>query len=345
MKTLAAVLVAQRQPLELMEVELPSLSYGQVLVQLSASRICGSQLGEIDGVKGPDRWLPHLLGHEGAGTVLEVGPEVRRVKPGDKVCLHWRPAAGIEARPPVYASSAGSIHAGFLTTFNHHAVVSENRLTPVPPGTDDEVLCLLADTLTTGFGVIENDASVKIGESVVVVGAGGIGLGAILGASLTGAFPVVAVDRYEAKLEVARRFGATHTVNSASSGGFLAEVERLIGGKADVVVDGTGNPEVIAEAFALTAAKGRTLLFGVMPQGRQLSLNTLPLHFGKVLKGSEGGGSHPDRDIPRYLRLMEAGRFNPSGMVSHRGSLEAVNSLISAMRAGEVIHAVMHYPS
>lgn len=342
MKTLAAVLVAQRQPLELMEVEIPQLGYGQVLVRLTASRICGSQIGEINGVKGPDRWLPHLLGHEGCGRVLETGPEVRHVKAGDKVCLHWRPGVGMECRPPVYQSACGQVNAGYITTFNHLGVISENRMTVVPVELDDEVVCLLADTLTTGFGIISNDAAVKIGESVAVIGAGGIGLGVILGAVLTGAYPIIALDLFDHKLEVAKQFGAHYAVNT-SEGNWVEQVEAILGGKADVVADGTGNPEIIAKAYQLTSAKGRTVLYGVMPFDKQVSLNTLPLHFGKRVTGSEGGGSQPSRDIQRYIRMMQKGVFDAKPMISHRGSLEDVNQLITQMCTGEVVHAVMHY--
>src|SRR6266446_4663788 len=121
MKTSAAILVKQRQPLVVDEVELPSLSLGQVLVQLKTSRICGSQIGEIDGVKGPDRFLPHLLGHEGGGIVREVGPEVNKVKTGDRVVLHWRPGLGVESRAPVYSWNGRRCNAGCVTTFNQFA--------------------------------------------------------------------------------------------------------------------------------------------------------------------------------------------------------------------------------
>lgn len=343
MKTPAAILVEQRQPLVLDDVEIPALGFGQVLVELRVSRICGSQLGEIDGVKGPDRFLPHLLGHEGGGVVLETGPEVRHVKPGDRVVLHWRPGRGIESRPPVYAWAGRTVNAGFVTTFNRYAVVSENRLTAVPPDTDFEVCALLADTLTTGFGVIHNDARVRIGESVVIIGCGGIGLGVVLGAHLAGAHPVVAVDLHDHKLDKARAFGATHTVNTRSEG-LAAGVRRCLDGQAaDVVVDGTGVPAVLEEAFALTAPQGRCIGVGVMPHDRRLSLNTLPLHMGRVLTGSHGGDSQPAADIPRYLRMMRGGRFDPRGMVSHRVALAGINEAIGRMRAGEVIHCMIHF--
>jgi S-(hydroxymethyl)glutathione dehydrogenase/alcohol dehydrogenase len=343
MKTTAAILVEQRQPLVVDEVEVPALGYGQALVELGVSRICGSQIGEIDGVKGPDRFLPHLLGHEGGGTVLEVGPGVKQVKAGERVVLHWRPGKGIEAQPPVYQWNGRRASAGFLTTFNRYAVISENRLTAVPDDTDFEICSLLADTLTTGFGVINNDARVRIGESVVIIGCGCIGLGVVLGAKLAGAHPIIAVDIQDHKLQKAAAFGATHGINSSTSD-FVEEVLRVLGGRPpDVVIDGTGNPQVLEKAFPLTSPVGRCVIFGVMPHDRKLSLNTLPLHFGKVLTGSHGGGSQPAEDIPRYLRMLRAKVFDPSPFVSHRIPLDQVNEGIAKMRSGEVIHCMIHF--
>lgn len=341
MKTPAAILVEQRKPLEIDEIEIPPLSFGQVLVEISVTRICGSQLGEIDGVKGPDRYLPHLLGHEAGGTVLEVGPHVRHVKPGDRVVLHWRPGKGIEAGGSVYHRHGHPINAGNITTFQKLSVVSENRLTVVPPDTDFEFCALLADTLTTGFGVVTNDTQIRVGESAVVIGCGGIGLGVILGAHLAGANPLIAVDLHDHKLAKARECGATHTINTTVTD-FASAALEILGGQADAVIDGTGNPQVIEKAFSLTAKTGKCVIFGVMPHDKKLSINTLPLHFGKVLTGSEGGGSHPAEDIPRILRLASAGRFDPTGFISHRIGLDAINDGIAKMRNGEVIHCMVH---
>ncbi|MBI3884164.1 MAG: zinc-binding dehydrogenase [Opitutae bacterium] len=343
MKTPAAILVEQRQPLLIDEVELPVLGYGQVLVQVKVSRICGSQLGEIEGVKGPDKYLPHLLGHEGGGIVLEVGPEVSHVQPGDHVVLHWRPGAGIQAAPSRYRLGSQTVNAGNITTFQNLTVVSENRVTRIPAGTDFEVAALLADTLTTGFGAVIRDARVTIGEAVVVIGVGGIGLGTVLGAHLAGAHPVIAVDLHDHKLAKAREFGATHTVNTREE--TLADaVQRILGGPADAVFDVTGQSAVVEQAWKITGPRGRLVLVGVMRHDQQLSLNTLPLHYGKVLTGSEGGSSQPHRDIPRYLRMIQSGRFDPRGMVSHRGSLQEINSLIATMRSGEAAHSMIIFP-
>jgi len=343
MKTAAAILVEQRRPLVVDEVELPPLGFGQVLVDIKASRICGSQIGEIDGVKGPDKWLPHLLGHEAGAIVVEVGPEVRHVKPGDRVVCHWRPGRGIEARPAHYKWNGKTVNAGPITTFQKFAVLSENRVTVVPSDTDFEICCLLADTLTTGFGVINNDAKLKIGEAVVIIGCGGIGLGTVLGAKLAGAHPVIAVDVHDHKLEVAAKYGATHTVNSAKDDFNEAVLKILGGARPDVVVDGTGNPAVLEKAFALAGNFARVVGVGVMAHDRKISLNTLPLHLGKVLRGSHGGDSQPAEDIPRYVRMLRDGRFDPKGFVSHRITLNEVNDGIAKMRSGEVVHCIIHF--
>jgi S-(hydroxymethyl)glutathione dehydrogenase/alcohol dehydrogenase len=344
MKTIAAVLVEQHKPLEIVEIEVPVLRFGQVLVQIKATRICGSQLGEIDGVKGPDRYLPHLLGHEAGGLVLEVGPEVTLVSPGDRVVAHWRPGNGIQAKPTTYAWGSKKVNAGNITTFQEYAVISENRLTVVPQETDFEIAALLADTLTTGFGVVTRDAGLSIGESVVFFGAGGIGLGAILGASLAGAYPIVAVDLHDHKLAKAREYGATHTFKASATPDIEVAILGVVGPQgADVVVDGTGLPSVIERCYQLTSNKGRTILFGVMAHDKRVSIHTLPLHFGRVLAGSEGGGSLPATDIPRFLRMMRAGRFDPKGFVSHRLTLADINDGVARMRSGEVVHAMIQF--
>ena len=177
---------------------------------------------------------------------------------------------------------------------------------------------------------------------MVIIGCGGIGLGAVLGASLAGACPVIAVDLFDHKLDKAKQFGATHTINSKQTD-FRSAAEEILKGKADVVIDGTGNPHVLQEALALTAPKGRCVGIGVMPFDRSISINTLQFHFGKELTGSEGGSSLPAIDIPRQLRMIEHGRFDPKGMVSHRLKLEDVNDGIARMRSGETIHSIIHF--
>ena len=182
MKTLAAILVELEKPLVLEEIQIPKLTFGQVLVQLVCSGICGSQLGEIDGIKGADKYLPHLLGHEGTGVVIDCGEGVTTVKEMDKVVLHWRPGAGIQSPPPVYRSNnLGTVNAGWVTTFNEKAIVSENRITVIPKNFNLRTAPLFGCAVTTAFGVINNDAQLKIGQSVIIQQGNVIGIEAVEG--------------------------------------------------------------------------------------------------------------------------------------------------------------------
>lgn len=332
----AAILVALREPLAVAEVELPqSLLPGQVLVRVEYSGICGSQIGEIDGAKGADRFLPHLLGHEGSGTVRETGPGVRHVKAGDKVVLHWRKGLGIESETPRYRWRGKSLNAGWVTTFNEYAVVSENRITPIPAGSDMEIAALFGCAVTTGFGVVLNNARVKIGESVVVFGSGGIGLNIVQAAALVTAHPIIAVDIHPAKLELARKLGASHLVNSRAADAQRA-IEAICPQGVDVFIDNTGQPNVIEMGYELTKPNGRITLVGVPSSGSRVSIHSLPLHFGKELKGSHGGESVPHEDIPRYEALYRSGRIRLKELITDRFGLEEVNTAIAKMRVGEI---------
>jgi S-(hydroxymethyl)glutathione dehydrogenase/alcohol dehydrogenase len=337
MKSLAAIFVEQKKALVLEEVEIPKLTFGQVLVKVICSGICGSQLGEIDGVKGEDRYLPHLLGHEGTGEVLECGEGVTTVKDGDRVVLHWRKGLGIESPTPKYHSAKfGKINGGWITTFNQYAVISENRLTVIPSDFDPEVGALMGCAVTTGLGVINNNAKVKIGESVIVWGAGGIGLNIVQGAALVSAYPIIAIDLFDNKLDLAKKMGATHTINGKTAN-IEEEILAIVGKSgADIAIDNTGNPEIISRAYRITSPRGRTILVGVPAKGEKTQIYTLPLHFEKVLKGSHGGESNPHIDIPRYVTLYSKGILKLDPLITHRYKLEQINEAIAKMRTGEI---------
>ncbi|MGA1823321.1 MAG: zinc-binding dehydrogenase [bacterium] len=336
-KMRAAILTELHQPLVIDEVSLPEeLEYGQVLVKIFYSGICGSQLGEINGVKGEDRYLPHLLGHEGSGEVLEIAKGVKHVKIGDHVVMHWKKGDGIESAPPVYMRKGERVNAGFLTTFNEYAIVSENRLTSIPEDFDLALAPLFGCAVTTGFGVVTNNAHLKIGESIVVFGAGGIGLNVIQAAALHSAYPIVAVDIFDNKLELAQKFGATHTLN-AQRNDIPAALFQIVGAAgADVAVDNTGNTKIIECAYQVTHGKGRTILVGVPRKGDTISLYSLPLHFGKVLTGSCGGDTNPSIDIPRYIRLKKAGKLKLNELITNRYSFCDLNTAIEKMSRGEI---------
>lgn len=334
----AAILVEQNKPLVIDEVQLPDrLEYGQVLVKIHYSGICGSQLGEISGVKGPDAYLPHLLGHEASGVVLEMGDEVTAVQAGDPVVLHWRKGQGIEARPPKYQWQGKQLNAGCITTFNEYAIISENRLTAFSKDYPMRLAPLFGCAVTTGLGVVTNNANLKLGESLVVMGAGGIGLNVIQGAALHNAYPIIAVDLFDNRLELAKQLGATHTINSRSRKDWQKQVRNILENKGvDVFVDNTGNPEMIAEGWKLTQNKGRTILVGVPAKGKETQLYTLPLHFGKIITGSHGGNGDPSEDIPRYMLLSKLGKLNLSNLITETYNLSEINQAIEQIKNGSL---------
>ena len=331
----AAILVQSRQPLIVDEITLPdSLGVGQVLVKLHYSTICGAQINEIEAVKGPDKFLPHLLGHEASGTVMETGPGVTTVQVDDPVVLHWRPSKGIQCRPPAYRWQGKALNAGWVTTFNDHAVISENRLTVVPASFDKKLAPLLGCAVTTAMGVVNNDAKIKIGESVVIFGVGGVGLNLVQCAALVGAYPIVAVDIVDKKLEMAKRFGATHVLNTKYQADADTALRAVVGaGGADKVLETTGQKSVIELAYDLTHADGTCVLIGVPTE--PVTIHTLPLHFNKVLTGSHGGDCAPDVDIPRIVKLNAAGRMSFDGLITHEFPLSHINEAIAVMRSGE----------
>jgi S-(hydroxymethyl)glutathione dehydrogenase/alcohol dehydrogenase len=337
MKIKAAILVQNRAPLEVAEIDTPDrLGYGQVLVKIQYSGICGAQINEIEGAKGPDKFLPHLLGHEGCASVLETGEGVKTVKKGNKVVMHWRPSNGIQSQTPVYRWNGKQVNAGWVTTFNDYAIVSENRLTPIPADFDSKLAPLFGCAVTTAIGVINNNAHVKVGQSVVVFGVGGVGLCIAQAAQLVSAHPIIAIDVVDAKLEMAKRFGATHCINSKKTPDVDKAIRDIVGAQgADVIVETTGNARVIETAYNLTQAKGKTILVGVPRKGDNISIYSLPLHFKKILTGSEGGDAEPHNDIPRYVRLVQAGKFNLDGLITHEFKLEQINEAIQLVRAGE----------
>jgi S-(hydroxymethyl)glutathione dehydrogenase / alcohol dehydrogenase len=331
----AAILTESRKPLVIDDIIFPeTLDIGQVLVRVLYSTICGAQLNEIAATKGPDRFLPHLLGHEASAIVLETGPGVTTAEVGDAVVLHWRPSQGIQCQPPSYSWRGQKLNAGWVTTFNEYAIVSENRTTVIPADYDVKVAPLLGCAVTTAVGVVNNDAKVKIGESIVIFGAGGVGLNIVQFASMVGAYPIVAVDILDNKLEMARRFGATHGLNSKRVDDLDGKLRDITGAKgADKVIETTGVKSVIEFAYDLTHPNGTCVLVGVPSE--KVAIYTLPIHFNKILTGSHGGDSTPDVDIPRIIRLNQAGRLSFDGLLTHEFPLEDINAALDIVRSGE----------
>ena len=302
----AAVLHETGHPLVIeSDIQIPSLQPGQVLVRVEYSGVCHSQLMEVRGKRGEDHHLPHLLGHEGSGVVQKIGPGVSTIKEGDRVVLHWRPSTGIQSPTPLYDWDGQKVNAGWVTTFNEQAIVSENRLTVIPDDFDMRVAPLFGCAVTTAFGVVNNDAHLKVGQSVVIIGIGGVGMNIAQAASMVSGYPIVGVDLLQTKLDMGEKFGLTHSLLGGTET-IEEEIRQIVGANgADVVIETTGKSSMIEQAYKLTNSEGKTVLVGVPTKGDNISIYSLPLHFNQVITGSHGGDAHPDIDIPRYIRLIQ----------------------------------------
>lgn len=336
LKIKAAILEKLNSPLVIDHIDIPALGIGHVLVKVHYSGICGKQIGEIAGIYGEDKYLPHLMGHEGGGEVIETGLGVMHVRKGDHVVMHWRKGPGIESAPPKYMRASGSVGGGWVTTFNDYAVVSENRLTAISKDIPLEIAALMGCAVTTGLGIINNEAQLKIGQSVAIFGCGGVGLNLIQGASMVSCNPVIAIDKFDNKLEMALKYGATHTINSSSTD-VKEAVSNIVGKReVDVVIDCTGNVDVIAMAYEMTAGSGKTILVGQPKYTESLKINSFNKHYGgKQLFASQGGLTNPAEDIPRYLRLYSEGKLNLADLITHTFQLDEINTALNKVRDGE----------
>src|ERR1700730_128443 len=330
----AAILARSREPLVVDEIALPeALDAGQGLVKVLHTTTFGAQINEIDAVKGPGKFLPHLLGDEASAQVIEIGPGVTQVKPGDTVVLSGRTSRGIASRTPSYLWRGAHLNAGWVTTFNDYAVVSENRMTPIPADFDLKVAPLFGCAVTTAAGVVNNDAKLKIGESVVIFGVGGVGLNLVQFAQLAGAYPIVAVDLLAHKLAMAKARGATHCIDASKTSDVEGAIRAIVGaGGPRKVLETTGVTSRRHLAYELTHPDGTCVLVGV--PNEKVTIYTLPIHFNKVLTGSHGGDAAPHVDIPRIIRLVQAGRLSFDGIITHEFPLAGINAALDLVRSG-----------
>jgi S-(hydroxymethyl)glutathione dehydrogenase / alcohol dehydrogenase len=335
-KTIAAVLEEAGRPVVIAELEIPELRPGQVLVEIAWAGVCHTQWLECRGYRGHDPYLPHGLGHEGSGTVRQVGAGVVRCRPGDQVALSWIKSSGADVPGTVYAWQGRSVNAGAVTTFARHAVVSENRVTVLPADFDLRDAALLGCAVATGVGSVLNTAGVRPGQSVAVFGTGGVGLCAVAGAQLAGAQPVVAVDISPQRLQVAQQLGASHLIRAGEQDP-VAALQQLCPGGVDIAIEVSGRPDVMVQALRAVRRQGGTaVVVGNAHHGETLALDPRELNQGKRLLGTWGGDNVPDRDFPRYCRLIQSGRLNLAPLYSTPFRLSEINEALAALEQRQV---------
>ena len=332
----AVILEKINEPLIVEEIKLTPLNVGQVLVKNIVSGLCGSQLLEIGGYKGNTKFVPHLLGHEGCGIVQETGLGVTRVKPGNKVVLHWMKTEGIESPFPNYKYKEKMITSGKVTTLSEYSIVSENRMTVVPDDTDPELCALLGCSLTTALGTINNEANVKLGESVMIIRCGGVGTNLIQGARLVGAFPIIACDEHENKATLCiKDLGADVFINPKKSISADA-INALCPKGIDIIIDTTGDSDIISVSLQFLADNGRYIMIGHPSPDRKVYIDGHSFFGmkGRTLKTTVGGKTNPAEDIPRYVKLHKAGLLKINNIITHHYNIDNINEAVNTLKEG-----------
>lgn len=364
MKIKAALLTAPGQPFVIEELELEAPRAGEVLVRIAASGVCHSDYHLLTGTT--QHPMPCVAGHEGAGVVQAVGAGVTRVQEGDHVTLSWTPDCGecfycLRDRPNLCETYTGPIWQGVmldgsprlswqgrpvyaycgLATFAEYVVVPQQSCVPIRRDVPLKTAALVGCAVATGVGAALYTASVRPGESVVVYGAGGVGLNIIQGAALCGASPIIAVDASPAKMDIARSFGASHALLAGDD--TLSAIRDMTGGRgADHVFESVGLPALQEAGLAAVRPGGTLTLVGLSPMGTGTNLpGAVITRQEKVIRGSYYGTVNPRRDFPLLVELYMAGRLRLDELVSREYTLEQINTAYDDMLTGELARGVI----
>ncbi len=374
MQTRAAVAVGAGKPLEVTTVEVAPPREGECLVEIKATGICHTDEFTLSGAD-PEGIFPAILGHEGAGVVVECGPGVRTLKPGDHViplytpecrecdyctsgktnlCQKIRVTQGKGLMPDGTSRfSAGGdqiFHYMGTSTFANHTVVPEIALAKVREDAPFDKICYIGCGVTTGIGAVINTAGVEIGSTAAVFGLGGIGLNVIQGLRMAGADMIIGVDLNDSKAEMARKFGMTHFINPSKVENTVAEIVKLtqrgddlIGG-VDYSFDATGNVKVMRDALECShRGWGVSVIIGVAPAGAEISTRPFQLVTGRVWKGTAFGGAKGRTDVPKFVDWYMSGKVEIDPMITHKLTLDEINHGFDLMHEGKSIRAVVEF--
>ncbi|MFF8605641.1 Zn-dependent alcohol dehydrogenase [Streptomyces sp. NPDC015346] len=363
----AAVMYEVSQPLVVEEVEMAEPGPGEVMVKLANSSVCHSDLHALDGAWPPP--VPIVLGHEGAGTIEAVGPGVTRHRVGDPVVLSWTPGCErcrfcLVGRPNLCEKLAETVHAGVMydgTTrmrkdgrpiytymgtgsFGEFTVVPETGAVAVPSGVPTDVAAVVGCAVTTGFGAATKTVRIAPGDTVVVIGLGGVGLSVLFGCAAQSAGKVIAVDVHDDKLAMAKRAGATHVINARETDP-VAAIWELSGGRgADFAFEAIGLKATIEQALGMLGTRGTAVLVGMAPEGVRFEADpTLIAMMELRIVGSNYGSANPPIDFPRILGLAQADQLDLASLITSRVPLDDINDAFDAMKRGEGIRTVIDF--
>lgn len=332
-KTKAAILTKTKKPLVIDTIFFPKkLKKGQIIIKMIYSGVCGSQLGEIDAVKGKDEYLPHLLGHEGIGEVIQRGPLVKKVKKGDLALLHWMPSNGINSETPKFSWNKKVLNAGYVTTFSDYTIVSENRITKIKKKSNLLNTLLLGCTASTAIGSVEKLCDIKKTNNVIVAGCGPIGLYIIKYLNHLNIKNIIALDINKQKLELAKKFGAKKLI-------FNLKKNKIK--KIDYFFECTGNNLVISDGYNTLNYNGTMIFIGVPNYKKKSCFNTLGINLGKKLIGSKGGNFKANIDLKKYLKIINKSKLRNNNFITKIIKLEKINSIFDSMRKNKTVGKII----
>lgn len=375
MRTRAAVIYtmekpepyADSQPLVVEDVELESPGAGEVLVEIEGAGLCHSDLSTINGSLPFN--MPTILGHEASGIVREIGAGVKDLQPDDHVVFSFVPTCGhclycSIGRPALCENGGKAMLAGTLlsggirfrtqegkpikhylgvSAYSQYTVVAQESLIKIDKAVPLDKAALFGCALITGVGAVLNTAQVKAGEPVAIFGLGGVGLSAVMGAHLAGAFPIIAIDILPAKFALAKRLGANVTIH-AQENDPVAAVRDITGGGVEYAFEAVGNAQILAQAYKATRNGGKAISIGVAHPGQQLSIQAISLVTQeKTIQGSFMGSSVPRRDIPRFIRLYQAGKLPIDELLSPSIALDEINTGFDRLAQGSVVRQLIHF--
>ncbi|HEX2914725.1 MAG TPA: zinc-dependent alcohol dehydrogenase family protein [Chloroflexia bacterium] len=371
---------SQSRPLIIEEVELDAPGPGEVLVEIAGTGLCHSDLSTITGailppkprklnnapVEGP---LPLILGHEASGIVREVGPGVTEFKPDDHVVFSFVPVCGqcyycAIGRPALCknggkANLAGTLLGGEVrfhrhggepvlhylgvSSFSEYTVAAQESLIKIDKNVPLDKAALFGCAVITGVGAVLNTAQVQAGAPVAIFGLGGVGLSALMGAKLAGAFPIIVVDTQPSKFELAKKLGADYTINARETNP-VAAIREISGGGVEYSFEAVGNASVLAQAYDCTQRGGKTVSIGLAPAGQPLTIAASSLTYQeKTLQGSFMGSAIPRRDIPRLINLYMAGKLPLDELFSQYIPFEEINEAFDRLAEGTTVRQLIKF--
>ena len=368
MKTRAAVAFEAKKPLEIVEVDLEGPRAGEVLIEIKATGVCHTDAFTLSG-DDPEGLFPAVLGHEGAGIVVEVGEGVTSVQPGDHViplytaecgqclfcrsnktnlCTAIRSTQGKGLMPDGTSrfSYKGQAIAHYMgcSTFSNFTVLPEIAVAKVREDAPFDKICYIGCGVTTGVGAVVYSAKVEAGANVVVFGLGGIGLNVIQGAKMVGADKIIGVDLNPGRVELAKKFGMTHFINPNEVENVVDHIVQLTDGGADYSFECIGNTKVMRQALECThKGWGQSFIIGVAAAGEEISTRPFQLVTGREWKGSAFGGARGRTDVPKIVDWYMEGKINIDDLITHRLPLERINEGFDLMKKGESIRSVVLY--